>query len=302
MATLLHRPLCAALLAGWLALWSLCAQAEVAVPPLSGRVVDLTGTLAPQQVAALTDKLAKLEADKGSQLVVLLLPSTQPEDIAQFGIRVAEAWKPGRKGVDDGLILIVAKNDRKTRIEVGRGLEGAITDVQTSRILREEVTPHFRQGDFYGGIVSAVDHLDLLVRGETLPPSKRQHPSANNQVQMNSWIAGVLAAVVFGSFLVSMMGRWVGGAATGGLASLGTYVLFGLAWPFAIGLGLAAFVAALLFGGGRGFGGRGSGGFGGFGGGGFGGGSVWSSGGGSDGGGFSGGGGDFGGGGASGEW
>lgn len=303
IASVLPRSLLAWLVAACLALLSLCAQAEVAVPPLTGRVVDLTGTLAPQQTAALTEKLAKLEADKGSQLVVLLVPTTQPEDIAQYAIRVAEAWKLGRKGVDDGLILIVAKNDRKTRIEVGRGLEGAVTDVQTSRILREEVSPHFRQGDFYGGIVSAVDHLSLLVRGEALPPSQRQGRKHYRQDTINGWIAGVLAAVVGGSFLVSMLGRWLGGAATGGLAVLATHLLFSLAWPFAIGLGAAAFLAALILGGASGLGGWGGGGFGGFGGGGFGG--SWSSGNDSsnDDDDFSGGGGgDFGGGGASGDW
>jgi len=295
MPFLLNRPLLTWLLAGWLALLALYAQAdEVAVPPLSGRVVDLTGTLNTGQVAALTEKLAKLETDKGSQLAVLLLPTTQPEDIAQFGIRVAEAWKLGRKGVDDGLILIVAKNDRRMRIEVGRGLEGAITDVQTSRILREEVAPHFKQGDFYGGILSAVNHLDQLVRGEALPAGRRQHPSHYSQDTVNGWLAAVLMAAMGGSMLVTMLGRWAGGAATGGLLGLGAHLLFGLAWPFAIGVGLVAFFLALVLGGGWGGGGWG-GGIGGSGGG-------WSSGGGSSDDDFSGGGGDFGGGGASGDW
>lgn len=286
----------------WLALAGL-ARAEVEVPPLTGRVVDLTGTLDAGQAAALTEKLAKLEQDKGSQIAVLLLPTTQPETIEQFGIRVADAWKLGRKDVDDGAILIVAKQDRKVRIEVGRGLEGVMPDVTASRIIREEVGPHFKQGDFYGGIVSAVDHMDALVRGEALPePSKRQKQRVGDWY--DDYAIGAIAAVLFGSALVSMLGRVLGGAATGGLTAVATHSLLGLGWGMAGGLGIAAFVLALILGGQsrRSYHHPGRGGWGGGGGMWTGGGGGWSSGGGGGGGGFSGGGGGFGGGGASGDW
>jgi uncharacterized membrane protein YgcG len=153
--------------AGFLALllcWAFAAHADVAVPPLSGRVVDQTGTLSSADVASLTQTLKNLEARKGSQVAVLIVPTTAPETIEQFSIRVAEAWKIGRKKIDDGALLVIAKNDRKLRIEVGYGLEGALNDVTAQRIIDEVITPRFRNGDFAGGISAGVGRAAARAR------------------------------------------------------------------------------------------------------------------------------------------
>src|SRR5882762_516209 len=133
------------------------ASGEVAVPPLRAHVTDLTGTLSSQQIQDLESRLAAFERAKGSQIAVLMLPSTQPETIEEYSIRLADAWKIGRARVDDGVILIVAKNDRKLRVEVGRGLEGAIPDAIAKRVIAEVITPHFKANDFYGGIAAGTD-------------------------------------------------------------------------------------------------------------------------------------------------
>ena len=137
--------------------WAFAAAADVAVPPLSGRVVDQTGTLSAGDISSLTQTLKDLETRKGSQVAVLIVPTTAPETIEQYSIRVAEAWKIGRKKIDDGALLVVAKDDHKLRIEVGYGLEGALTDVTASRIIDEIIVPKFRSGDFAGGISAGVD-------------------------------------------------------------------------------------------------------------------------------------------------
>src|ERR1700689_2052885 len=149
--------------------WAFAAAADVAVPPLSGRVVDQTGTLSSGDIASLTQTLKNLEARKGSQIAVLIVPTTQPETIEQYSIRVAEAWKIGRRKIDDGALLVVAKNDRKLRIEVGYGLEGALTDVTANRIISEIITPKFKNGDFAGGISAGVDRIIGVIDGEPLP-------------------------------------------------------------------------------------------------------------------------------------
>src|SRR5437764_2419231 len=160
--------------------WAVAAPADVAVPPLSGRVVDQTGTLSSGDIASLTQTLKNLEARKGSQLAVLIVPTTEPETIEQYSIRVAEAWKIGRKKIDDGALLVVAKNDRKLRIEVGYGLEGALNDVTARRIIDEVITPRFRSGDFAGGISAGVDRIVRLIDGEKLPaPETRQGQNSN---------------------------------------------------------------------------------------------------------------------------
>jgi uncharacterized protein len=277
-----------------LAALSVCA--EVAVPPLTGRVTDLTGTLSGGAVARIETKLADFEAKKGSQIAVLIVPSTAPEDIEQYGIKVEDAWKLGRKGVDDGAYLIVAKNDRRVRIEVGYGLEGVLSDAVSNRIIDETITPHFKTGDFDGGVEAGVDQMISVVNGEPLPPPDRKWEHRGG---LGNWLP-ILLVVVFvaGSVLRAIFGRLLGSVATGGLVG-------GIAWllshllPIGLGAGIVAFLFALLAGSssggwsaGRGWGG----GFGGgFGGGGFGGG-------GGGGGGFSGGGGGGGGGGASGSW
>lgn len=279
------------------------ARADVAVPPVA-RVTDLTGTLTATQRAALSDKLAAFEARKGSQIVVLMVPTTEPEDIAQFGIRVGDTWKIGRKSVDgksvdDGLILIVAKDDHRMRIEVGTGLEGAVTDLAANRVLDEYLRPSFRAGDFYGGIDHAVDRLIGLVDGEPLPPPRQAPQRSGRGTPGFQGVLMMLFAIAFvgGPILRSLFGRPVGAAATGGVAGFLAFLLLGTV-GLAAAAGVLAFIIALI--GGLGGGGwtTGRGGFGGGlgGGGGFGGGSF------GGGGGFSGGGGGFSGGGASGSW
>ena len=274
------------------------AGAEVAVPPLTSRVTDLTGTLSGAAVARIESKLAALETKKGSQLGVLIVPSTQPEEIEQYGIRVGEAWKLGRKAVGDGAILIVAKNDRRVRIEVGQGLEGAMPDAIANRIIDETISPHFKLGDFDGGVEAGVDKMISVVNGEPLPqPDKKweRHGGLGNMLPLL-----LIVVVIAGGVLRAMFGRLFGSLATGGLAG-------GIVWllshfiPIGIGAGVVAFLFAMLAGGSRGgwnSGGGFGGGLGGFGGG-FGGGGFSGGGG---GGGFSGGGGGFSGGGASGSW
>lgn len=190
---------CVAALAGGLR----TARADVAVPALSAHVTDLTGTLATPQREALENKLVALEQRKGAQIAVLILPSTQPETIEQFSIRVFDAWQLGRKGVDDGALLVVAKGDRKVRIEVGRGLEGAIPDVIAHRIIDEYLTPRFRQGDFNGGIDAATDALQKLVDGEALPAPYRNENYDNGNppgpVLFILWlVVTVMAGGLFG--------------------------------------------------------------------------------------------------------
>src|ERR1700738_1715467 len=165
--------------------WALGAFADVAVPPLSGRVVDQTATLSSGDIASLTQSLQSLEARKGSQVAVLIVPTTAPETIEQYSLRVAEAWKIGRKKIDDGALLVVAKDDRKLRIEVGYGLEGALNDVTAKRIIDEVITPRFRSGDFAGGISSGVDRIIRVVDGESLPaPTPRQQQNFLDHVDL----------------------------------------------------------------------------------------------------------------------
>lgn len=277
------------------------ARADVAVPPLSARVIDLTGTLSGDAVNRLEGELAAFEAKKGSQIAVLIVPTTQPEDIEQYGIRVADAWQLGRKGIDDGAILLVAKNDRAVRIEVGRGLEGALPDVTANRILTEIITPHFKTGDYDGGVQAGIDRMLAVVNGEPLPEPDRKwerHTDVGNLLPLLLVVVFVVSGV-----LRSLLGRLLGALATGGLAGFIAWLLSHLL-PIGVGAGVLGFLFALLVGSSRGWstgGGGWGGGFGGFGGGlgGFGG---RGGGGGGGGGGFSGGGGGFNGGGASGSW
>ena len=275
----------------WLALlFTGAAQAEVAVPPLAHRVTDLTSTLDAQQAQALEARLAAFEAKKGAQLAVLLVPTTQPETIEQYGIRVAETWKLGRKGVDDGALLLVAKEDRALRIEIGYGLEGALNDATAKRIVAEIITPYFRRGEFYAGIDAGIAAMMKVIEGEPLPPPKRAAASGSYDIESLLFVAFGFVVVV-GGLLRALLGRFPAALLTGG--GLGLLAWLTVASLFAALLvGLMAFVFVLLGGSRHGFGGYGGGfGHGGFGGGGFGG-----------SGGFSGGGGGFGGGGASGRW
>ena len=157
--------------------WAAVAVAQVPVPPPGGRVTDQTATLTGEQKSALEQILRSFEDRKGSQVAVLIVPTTAPESIEQYALRVAEQWKPGRKNVDDGALLVVAKDDRTLRIEVGYGLEGALTDAACKRIISEIIVPRFRQGDFYGGITAGVDRILRVIDGEPLPkPEGKTHP------------------------------------------------------------------------------------------------------------------------------
>jgi uncharacterized protein len=277
--------------------WAFAALADVAVPPLTGRVVDKTATLSSSDIASLDQTLKDFEAKKASQIAVLIVPTTQPETIEQYSLRVAEAWKIGRKKIDDGAILVVAKDDRKLRIEVGYGLEGALTDVTAKRIIDEVITPRFRSGDFAGGISDGVNRILRVVDGEPLPAPAQPRPDSGLLSHIDPFNPFLIVAViVVGGILRGLLGRLFGSLATGGLvAALFWFIAASLALSV-IG-GVIAFVVTMIGdaitssgGVGRG-GGWVSGGGGGF--------SGGSS---SSGGGFSGGGGSFGGGGASGSW
>jgi uncharacterized protein len=262
------------------------AQAElVAIPPLQSRVTDLTQTLSPDQQSQLEAKLSQFEQQKGSQIAILIVPTTQPEDIAQYGIRVVEAWKLGREKQDDGLLMLVAKNDRKMRIEVGYGLEGPIPDLVAKRIISEVMAPKFRQGDYYGGLNDATDVVMRLISGEQLPaPAQAQNKTGGISSMLPLLLIGGL---VLGGILRSIFGSFFGGALTGGAIGMLAWILGG-GLLLAIIFGIVAFFITLMgaFGLGQ------LGGLGGFGGG-YGGGGRDI---------FSGGGGGFGGGGASGDW
>ena len=256
----------------------------VAVPELKSRVTDLTQTLSPEQQTQLEAKLAAFEQKKGSEIAVLIVPSTQPEDIAQYSIRVVEKWKVGREKVDDGLLILVAKDDRKLRIEVGYGLEGAIPDLTAKRVISEIISPRFKQGDYFGGLDAGVDALIALVDGEPLPAPAR---TVNNSGKLENLLPILLfGGLISGMFLRSIFGTFGGSALNGGLVG-------GAVWLLGIALGAAVIFASLAFFFTMMMGGRGLGGIPiGMGGGGFGGGSSnWG-----------GGGGGFGGGGASGDW
>lgn len=256
------------------------AADEVAIPPLQQHVTDLTQTLSANEQAALESKLAQFEQQKGSQIAILLIPTTQPEAIEQYAIRVAEAWKLGRKGVDDGILILVAKEDRKMRIEVGYGLEGIVPDSIANQVILDAMKPRFKQDDFYGGLDVATDQLIARINGEPLaePPQR--------QASQGDW-GDLLPMLLFGGLLVggvlrAIFGNFLGGAVNGGLVGAAVWLLGG-GMLIAIVIAFIAFLLTMSGGlgmlngysGGGGFGGRG---------------------------GFSGGGGGFGGGGASGDW
>jgi uncharacterized protein len=255
-------------------------------------LTDLTGTLSAEQKGALENTLRAFEARKGSQFAVLLLPTTQPEAIETFALRVVEQWKLGRKRVDDGVLLLIAKDDRTLRMEVGYGLEGALNDATAQRILREVITPKFKSNDYFGGITEGVDRTIRVVDGEPLPQAPTAK-TARDDLDIGAMLPMLfVVVVVLGGVLRSAVGRLPAAVITGGVLGLIGWLIAG---AVAIGAlaGAIAFVVTLTgirpgaLGGMRGGGGRsGGGGFGGGGGG----------------GGFGGGGGGFGGGGASGRW
>ena len=287
----LTRLLCALLLA------LTPAHAQQAVPALSAHVIDNTGTLSTAQRQQLEDKLKAFEQRQGAQIVLLLVASTQPEDIFSYSNRVANTWKIGRKGLGDGLLLVVAKSDHKINIQVAKTLEGAIPDLAAKRIIDEAITPRFKQGDFAGGLGAAADQIMARISGEDLPAPKTQTRWTGGEFQWTDLAIFLFIVVpVLARVARSLLGNWLGALATGGVFGAAALLLT----SSLLLAGLAALVALLiaLFSGiGHGFGGSIGGGGGGWhagSGGGFNSGS---------GGGFtSGGGGDFGGGGASGDW
>lgn len=264
------------------------AWGQTPVPALTGRVVDQTGTLDGSEVQSLSQRLQDFEARKGSQIAVLIVPTTAPETIEQFSIRVADQWKLGRKTVDDGAILVIAKDDRTLRIEVGYGLEGALTDAISNRIIDETIVPRFKQQDFAGGVDAGVSQMMAVIDGEPLPAPAPRAWSDSGARKLPPFVPIVFGlAVVLAGVLPAIFGRLGGSMATGAVIGAVTWGLAG-AVSMAIFVGLGTMVFALMGGmgllgalgggvrGGRGWGGGG--------------------------GGFSGGGGGFGGGGASGRW
>lgn len=277
------------LLCAWCALFLTAlvpatVHAAVAVPPYKARVTDLTNTLTSAQREKLERALADVERRKGSQIAVLLIPTTAPEEIEQYSIRVADEWKSGRKKVDDGALLIIAKNDRAVRLEVGRGLEGVIPDAVANRVTDDVIVPFFKRGDFFGGIEAGVNQVIRLIDGEPLPPPKARDPSWNTLSDLLPIL--FVAVFVVGGVLRAIFGRLVGASITGGVIGAVAWFMSGLL--LAVPVALVVFLAVLAAGssiGHRGYGGwtggggggggfRGGGGFGGGGGGGFGGGGA----------------------------
>lgn len=281
----MHKALLHVLLG--LSLAAAVAYAEVAIPPLTARLTDLTGTLTAEQKSSLEQTLQAFEAKKGSQIAVLLVPTTEPEAIEQYSLRVAEQWKLGRKGVDDGALLLIAKNDRAMRIEVGYGLEGALPDAIAKRIIDEVITPYFKNDDIYGGILAGVQAMIKVVEGEPLPPPSVTTKATAGSVEQLFPLAFLLAFFV-APMLRAMIGRFPAALTSGAIAGAIVWLVLGSLF-ITILLAVLMMVIALFGDLATGRGGRG-----GYSGGGFGGGSG--------GGGFSGGGGGFGGGGASGRW
>lgn len=284
-------------------LGSAFAQALQPVPPLQARVTDLTGTLDAIQRQGLEDKLAAFEKAKGSQIAFLIVSTVKPEDVFSYAQRVGNEWKIGRKGVGDGVLLVVAKEDRKVHLAVAKTLEGAIPDLIAKQILDEAITPNFRKGDYAAGLHAAADQIIARINGEALP-APAQRPSQGGQKGFDWFDLAIFlffAVPVAGAVLRGVLGRKLGALVTG--TGVGAIALFVTSSLIVASLAAFAAIAVALFSGslpslssGRrggsswGHGGGWSGG----------GGGGWSSGG---GGGFSsGGGGDFGGGGASGDW
>ena len=267
------------------------AQAVLPIPPLAARVTDLTATLSADQRSRLEEKIAAFERQKGSQIAVLIVPSVLPETVTEYALRVVESWKLGRKGVDDGALLLVAKDDRKMRIEVGYGLEGALNDATAKRIISDDIVPQFKRGDFAAGVAAGVARITRVIDGEELPPPVTDEPSGSSGLPFNpEWlIAGFVLFTVINRGLRAVAGPL---PAAVGLAALSGFVIWLIAGVVVVAViaGFIAFVFSIT-GGAWGF----SGGHGGSSSSG-----SWSSGGG--GGGFSGGGGSSGGGGASGSW
>src|SRR5712691_6938111 len=223
------------------------ASGEVAVPPLRAHVTDLTGTLSAPQIQDLDSRLSEFERGKGSQIAVLMLPSTQPETIEEYSIRVADAWKIGRARVDDGAILVVAKGDRKLRVEVGRGLEGAIPDAVAKRVVSDVIAPHFRSGDFYGGVAAGTDALMKLIEGEGLPAPRSGVIiyGVHRPIDLQTIFLLFVALVLTGAIFRRLFGRVIGAGISGGIVGAIVWLAAGVL-AFAVIGGLIGFVIALV--------------------------------------------------------
>lgn len=286
-----------AFVALWVALGACTTHAAegdfIAIPKLEKRVTDLTATLSAADESRIEARLKEFEAKKGAQVAVLIVGSTQPETIFDYSLRVTDAWKLGRKGIDDGVLFVVAKTDRKLQILTGRGTQGVLTDAMAKRIIAEIVAPKFRANDFAGGIDDGVAKIIDVLQGEALPPPPQKKVAAEGGTNIQSFLVlGIFAAIFVGPLLRSLLGRFVGASATGGAVGAAAWWLAGgMLFPVIAGViifFIVLFMGAMNFTGGRSGGWTsGGGGFGGGGGG---------------GGGFSGGGGGFDGGGSSGSW
>jgi uncharacterized protein len=216
--------------------------ADVKVPELSRRVTDLTGTLTAAQINSIEQSLAAFEAKKGSQIAVLMLTTTQPETIEQFSIRVANAWKIGRKSIDDGVIFIIAKTDRKMRLEVGYGLEGAIPDAIAKRVIEETITPYFKNNDYAGGIDAGIKQLIKLIDGEALPT-----PTTGTDASSSFITISIFGLFVFSTFLSPIISTLLGSYRTIGVFVLSIGAgLAGVLW-LSIPFGTAILIAVLIF-------------------------------------------------------
>ncbi|KUZ69050.1 hypothetical protein WI36_20915 [Burkholderia ubonensis] len=238
----LFRPALAVVVA-FFALGGSCARADVQVPSLVARVTDETGTLTSEQKAAVEQTLKAFETRKGTQISVLIVPTTEPESIEQFSMRVVEQWKLGRKNVDDGVLLIVAKNDHALRIEVGYGLEGVLTDATSNRIIDDVIVPRFRDGDFYGGISAGTDSIMRVVSGEPLPPPQRRQHASDGAGRLLPVL--FLLTVMAGGLLRAVFGRLPGAFVTGGVIGVLAWILSGAIFV-AVAAGLMAWVFTLL--------------------------------------------------------
>src|SRR5262249_36889621 len=228
--------------------WAFPAAADVAVPPLTGRVIDLTGTLSADQIATQSQRLKDLQTRKGSQVVVLIVPTTQPETIEQYSLRVAETWKVGRRKIDDGALLVVAKNDHRLRIEVGYGFEGALTDVTARRIIDEAIAPRFKNGDFAGGIDAGITRIIGVIDGESLPVPSPEATHDGTESDLLSFIFspfGLIAYIAVATMLRGILGRLFGSAATAGIIGGLTWWLLGSIALSGV-LGVAAFFITMF--------------------------------------------------------
>ena len=278
----------------WASAVATAAEGDMlAIPALVKRVHDLTATLSSDEEGRIEARLKAFEANKGAQIAVLIVGSTAPETIFDYSLRVTDAWKLGRKGVDDGVLFVIAKNDRKLQILTGRGTQGVLTDAVSKRIIGEIVAPKFRSGDFAGGIEDGVAKIIDVLQGEALPPPQKKRVAVQQGASIESFLLlGVFAALFAGPLLRSLLGRFVGASATAGITGAAAWWLAGgLLFPIVAGViifFIVMFMGAMNFS--RGGGGFSTGG--------------WSSGGswGGSSDSFSGGGGGFDGGGASGDW